>query len=158
MRDLSVPPPRAAGPGRSGRTGRHLVGWVWMRVSGAVLVVLVLAHLTVNLVLGDGINAINFALVAGRWSNPFWQLWSLVMLWLAMLHGAHGMSTIIDDYAETPRTRLWLKGLLLAATVVTLVLGSLVVLTFDPCPPTADPGLLPSFCAEADSRAPGARP
>lgn len=146
-----VPAPRApdaharrAGTPGSGR--RRLVVWVFMRVSGAVLLFLVLAHLTVNLVVGDGINAIDFALVAGRWSNPFWQLWSLVMLWLAMLHGAHGLVTIIDDYAESARARLVLKVLVTAATVVTVALGTLVIYTFDPCPVGADPALLPSFC------------
>lgn len=117
-----------------------------MRVSGVLLLFLVLAHLTVNLVVGDGINAIDFALVAGRWSNPFWQLWSLVMLWLAMLHGAHGLVTVIDDYAETVRVRLLLKVLVTVTTAVTVTLGTLVIYTFDPCPVGADPAHLPSFC------------
>lgn len=120
--------------------------WLFMRVSGAVLVVMVLAHLTVNLVVGDGINAIDFALVAGRYANPFWQLWSLLMLWLAMLHGALGLSTIVDDYAESPRTRIALRTLIAVATTATIALGTLVIFAFDPCPPTSDPATLPSFC------------
>lgn len=128
------------------RPGFEMLTWVFMRLSGVLLVVLVLGHLFVNLMVGEGVNAIDFAFVGGKWSNPFWQVWDLAMLWLAMLHGANGVRTIINDYAERDGTRLALKTLLLVATVVVVVLGTLVIFTFDPCPPGADPELLASFC------------
>ena len=71
-----------------------------MRLSGIVLVVLVLGHLLIQLVLDGGVSKIGFAFVAGRWASPFWQVWDLLMLWLAMLHGANGLRTVINDYAE----------------------------------------------------------
>jgi succinate dehydrogenase / fumarate reductase membrane anchor subunit len=120
-----------------------------MRMSGVLLVVLVLGHLLVNLVLGDGIHQVDFAFVAGKWASPFWQVWDLAMLWLAMLHGTNGVRTIINDYAERNGTRFWLKMALYTAFVVTVVLGTLVVFTFDPCPSGADPSALPSFCPAA---------
>lgn len=129
------------------RSNYELYGWMFMRMSGVVLVVLVLGHLFVNLMVGDGITALDFAFVGGKWSNPFWQVWDLVMLWLAMLHGTNGIRTIINDYAERDATRLWLKVVLFAALTVVLVLGTLVIFTFDPCPTDADAALLPSFCA-----------
>jgi succinate dehydrogenase / fumarate reductase membrane anchor subunit len=85
-----------------------------------------------QLVLDGGVSKIGFAFVAGRWASPFWQVWDLLMLWLAMLHGANGLRTVINDYAERANTRLWLKGLLYTATVFTILLGSLVIFTFDP--------------------------
>ena len=51
---------------------------------------------------------------------------------LLFLHGANGLRTIINDYAERANTRLWLKGLLYTATVFTILLGTLVIFTFDP--------------------------
>lgn len=124
-------------PYRRGVTRRsnfEMYGWVFMRLSGAVLVVLVLGHLFVNLVSGEGIQGISFGFVAGKWASPFWQLWDLVMLWLAMLHGANGVRTIINDYSERDGTRMVLKTLLAAALLGTLFLGTLVIYTFDPCP------------------------
>jgi len=108
-------------------------GWIYMRVSGVVLVVLIFGHLFVNLVAGDGVNAIDFAFVAGKWANPFWQVWDLAMLWLAMLHGCNGLRTIINDYAVRLNTRFALKTLLYFGTLVVIVLGTLVIFTFDPC-------------------------
>ncbi|MGW0731116.1 succinate dehydrogenase hydrophobic membrane anchor subunit [Streptomyces sp. NPDC002851] len=114
------------------RTNFELYGWLFMRLSGIVLVVLVLGHLLIQLVLDGGVSKIGFAFVAGRWASPFWQAWDLVMLWLAMLHGANGLRTIINDYAERDNTRFWLKMLLYTATVFTVLLGTLVIFTFDP--------------------------
>jgi succinate dehydrogenase / fumarate reductase membrane anchor subunit len=103
-----------------------------MRISGIVLVFLVLGHLLIMNILDGGVQRINFAFVAGRWSSPFWQVWDLMMLWLAMLHGTNGMRTIINDYAERDQTRFWLKMLLYIAAGFTILLGTLVIFTFDP--------------------------
>ncbi len=99
---------------------------------GVVLVVLVLGHLLIMNILDGGVQRINFGFVAGRWSSPFWQIWDLLMLWLAMLHGTNGLRTIINDYAERDQTRFWLKALLYVAAVFIIALGTLVIFTFDP--------------------------
>jgi succinate dehydrogenase / fumarate reductase, membrane anchor subunit len=95
-------------------------------------VVLVLGHLFIMMVLDGGVQKVNFAFVAGRWSSPFWQTWDLLQLWLAELHGVNGLRVIINDYAERSQTRFWLKMLLYASALLVLVLGTLVIFTFDP--------------------------
>jgi succinate dehydrogenase membrane anchor subunit len=106
--------------------------WVFMRVSGLILVFLVLGHLFIMNILDGGVQRINFGFVAGRWSSPFWQVWDLTMLWLAMLHGANGMRTVINDYAGKVETRFRLQLLLAIVTVFIVALGTLVIFTFDP--------------------------
>ena len=81
-----------------------------MRISGLVLVFLVLGHLFIMNILDGGVQRINFAFVAGRWSSPFWQVWDLLMLWLAQLHGGNGLRVIINDYAERDTTRMLAQG------------------------------------------------
>jgi succinate dehydrogenase hydrophobic anchor subunit len=88
-------------------------------------------------------HGVDFAFVAGKWSSPFWQVWDMLMLWLGMLHGFNGVRTIVNDYTEKDRTRWVLKGLLVTATVFTIVLGTLVIFTFDPC---LDPNSTLSVC------------
>ncbi len=125
----------------------EMVAWLFMRLSGVVLIVLIFGHLFVNLMVGGGIHAIDFGFVAGKWASPFWQVWDLLMLWLAMLHGTNGVRTIINDYAERNGTRMALKTVLYAATVVIVVLGTLVIFTFNPCPLGANGVPLPGgFC------------
>lgn len=138
-------PPVIASPRSRRRPSGNfeMYSWVFMRLSGVLLVVLVLGHLFVNLMLGEGIHRIDFAFVAGKWSSPFWQTWDLLMLWLAQLHGTNGLRTIINDYAERDGTRFWLKSVLYLASIVVIVLGTLVIFTFDPC---IDPESTLSVC------------
>jgi succinate dehydrogenase / fumarate reductase membrane anchor subunit len=132
---------------RTTRSNFELYGWVFMRASGVILLVLIFGHLFVNLMVGDGVNAIDFAFVGGKWASPFWQIWDLLMLWLGMMHGTNGVRTIVNDYAERPLVRLWLKVALYTAFVAVTVLGTLVIFTFDPCPVDAPAELLASFCS-----------
>ena len=130
---IESPRTRRKRPSQSGRgTNFEMYAWVFMRMSGLLLVALVLGHLFIMLLLDDGVRRINFGFVAGRWASPFWRTWDLVQLWLAMLHGTNGLRVIINDYAERDGTRFWLKSLLYAAFVVVVVLGTLVIFTFDP--------------------------
>jgi succinate dehydrogenase / fumarate reductase membrane anchor subunit len=121
-------------------------GWIYMRASGVVLVVLIFGHLFVNLVAGQGVRAIDFGFVGGKLSQPFWQVWDTLLLWLALIHGANGMRTIVNDYAGNRLVRVTFKAALVAAVVVLLLLGTLVIYTFDPCPAGTAANLLPSFC------------
>jgi len=108
-------------------------GWIFMRASGIVLVVLIFGHLFINLMVGEGIHALDFAFIAGKFATPFWQWWDVLMLWLALIHGANGMRTIVNDYVTNNTARkalIWALGL---AAGLLILLGTLVVFTFDPC-------------------------
>jgi succinate dehydrogenase / fumarate reductase membrane anchor subunit len=145
----TIDAPRSAPVHRNRRFNVEKWGWVYMRVSGVVLVVLIFGHLFVNLVAGDGVRQIDFAFIAGKYATPFWQIWDVLMLWLALIHGANGMRTIVNDYVVFPKANRLTKYALGAATVVLLVLGTLVIFTFDPCPANGLQANLPSFCAAA---------
>ena len=71
----------------SSRSSFEMFAWLFMRMSGVLLIVLVFGHLFVNMVAGEGVKQIDFAFVAGKWANPFWQVWDSLMLVLALIHG-----------------------------------------------------------------------
>ncbi|MGK9148922.1 succinate dehydrogenase hydrophobic membrane anchor subunit [Plantibacter flavus] len=139
-------PRTPARPARSKGVNWEKWGWIYMRASGVILLVLIFGHLFVNLMVGDGIKAIDFAFVGGKLSNPFWQWWDVAMLWLALIHGGNGMRTLVNDYATGRTIRGVLKIAILAAVAILIILGTLVVFTFDPCPAGAPADLLASFC------------
>lgn len=142
-----IDPPRAPRAARKNRRFNvEKWGWVYMRASGVVLVVLIFGHLFVNLFMGIGVKALDFAFVGGKLSQPFWQIWDVLLLWLALIHGANGMRTIVNDYAHNRLLGVIFKGALVASTIVLLILGTLVIFTFDPCPTGAALADLPSFC------------
>ncbi|MGH3950828.1 MAG: succinate dehydrogenase hydrophobic membrane anchor subunit [Pseudonocardiaceae bacterium] len=129
---LALDKPRAPRRPAARRSNFELYSWLFMRISGLALVILVLGHLFIMNILDGGVHRINFAFVAGRWSSPFWQVWDLSMLWLAQLHGGNGLRTIIEDYARKDTTRLWLKMVLYTSILLILAVGTLVIFTFNP--------------------------
>ncbi len=132
MSTLDLAAPRSPRRPSARRSNFELYSWLFMRLSGLLLIVLVLGHMTIMLMLDGGVKRVNFAFVAGRWSSPFWQCWDLAMLWLAQLHGGNGLRTVIDDYARKDATRFWLKTLLVVAMVLIMGVGTYVIFTFDP--------------------------
>ncbi len=130
------------------KTGPNLEkwGWVYMRASGVLLVVLIFGHLFVNLMLGEGIHGLDFAFVAGKFASPFWQWWDVLMLWLALIHGANGMRTIVNDYVSGATARRVLVWALWLSAGLLILLGTLVVFTFDPCLGVTDGSVLWEQC------------
>ncbi|HWE88346.1 MAG TPA: succinate dehydrogenase hydrophobic membrane anchor subunit [Pseudonocardiaceae bacterium] len=130
--ELVLDRPRSPRRPAARRSNFELYSWLFMRLSGLALIVLVLGHLFIMNILDGGVHRINFAFVAGRWSSPFWQFWDLSMLWLAEIHGTNGLRTVINDYARRDGTRFWLKMLLYTSALLILALGTFVIFTFDP--------------------------
>ncbi|MDQ2582397.1 succinate dehydrogenase hydrophobic membrane anchor subunit [Saccharothrix yanglingensis] len=132
MSELILDKPRSPRRPAARRNNFELHSWLFMRISGVALVVLVLGHLFIMNILDGGVHRINFGFVAGRWASPFWQIWDLAMLWLAQIHGGNGLRTVINDYARKDATRFWLKMLLVVSMVLILFTGTYVIFTFDP--------------------------
>jgi succinate dehydrogenase / fumarate reductase membrane anchor subunit len=79
------------------------------------------------------VKAIDFAFVAGKWADPFWQFYDGLMLWLALIHGTNGMRTLVNDYTESEWLRKALNITLWVTAGLLILLGTLVITTFDPC-------------------------
>jgi len=122
---------------RSPRSRKHAQwekwGWLYMRYSGAVLLILIFGHIFINLFSGEGIKQIDFAFVAQKWAKPFWQVYDVLMLWLALIHGTNGMRTIVNDYTERETIRKALNYTLWIVCGLLIILGTLVCFVFDPC-------------------------
>lgn len=112
-------------------SGLELYAWLFMRVSGVVLLFMALGHLAVMHVINN-IEVIDYQFVARRYATPFWRTYDLVLLWLALLHGVNGVRTLVDDYIHPPGWRVFSLSSLYVVGFVLLALGSLVILTFQP--------------------------
>jgi succinate dehydrogenase membrane anchor subunit len=114
--------------------GIDLMAWIFMRVSGVVLLLMVLLHLAIMHIINN-IEVINYHFVAQRYATPFWRTYDLVMLWLAFIHGLNGARVMIDDYVGSRGWRLLSLASLYVLGFIFLALGSLVILTFNPVRP-----------------------
>jgi succinate dehydrogenase / fumarate reductase membrane anchor subunit len=110
--------------------GFELWAWFFMRVSGLLLLFLALGHLVI-MHLVNNVDNIDYNFVAARFATPFWRTYDWVMLLLALLHGLNGMRVIIDDYFTGAR-RVFALSALYSIGLIFTVLGSVVILTFQP--------------------------
>ncbi|MCM3500801.1 succinate dehydrogenase hydrophobic membrane anchor subunit [Microbacterium sp. P26] len=144
----TIPAPRTPSVRKKG-SNLEKWGWIYMRASGVLLIVLIFGHLFVNLMTGEGIHQVDFAFVAGKLASPFWQWWDVLMLWLALIHGANGMRTIVNDYVGNATVRKILVGSLWVSAGFLILLGTLVVFTFDPCIGVTESSSLWDVCQAA---------
>ena len=75
---------------------------------------------------------INFAFVTSRWGTPFWRIYDLLLLLLALIHGVNGARIIIGDYVARGGVRNLILIVLGSLTFIWLMLGIVVIVTFDP--------------------------
>jgi succinate dehydrogenase / fumarate reductase membrane anchor subunit len=120
--------------------GFELWAWLFMRISGLVLLVLAVGHVVIMHAVGDGVGRINFAFVAVRWQSPVWRTWDWALLVLALIHGINGLRNITLDYVRKAGVRFAANMFFYVLGFILFVLGSVIVFTFDP---SKWPGALP---------------
>ena len=107
--------------------------WYFMRLSGLALVVLAMGHMLIMHVLlqlsGDELS---WAFVNSRWGTPFWRVYDLLLLVLALIHGVNGARIVIGDLVHRGGLRRWLLGGLTVLAVIWLLLGMFVIVAFNP--------------------------
>jgi succinate dehydrogenase / fumarate reductase membrane anchor subunit len=119
----------ASGKSRPRGSNFELWSWLFMRVSGVVLSLMVLLHFAIMHIFTP-VELINFSFVVARWSNPLWRLYDLVLLGLALIHGMNGLRIVADDYVHSRSTRLVVMTVIYGITILFLIIGAEVIFAF----------------------------
>lgn len=101
--------------------------YLFMRVSGLFLIILVLTHFTIQHVIND-VHNLSIEFVAQRWSYIGWRIFDATMLGLALVHGLNGTRIVVNDYILHPTWNRIIKVLLLLIGAVLLVAGTIAVI------------------------------
>jgi succinate dehydrogenase / fumarate reductase membrane anchor subunit len=113
--------------------GFELAAWFFMRISGLLLVFLALGHLFITHILNN-VENINYEFVAGRWADPrvgfIWRLWDLVMINLAVMHGANGLRQILDEYVSRPGKKVLTHTAIWTVAAFLMIIGTYAILMF----------------------------
>jgi succinate dehydrogenase / fumarate reductase membrane anchor subunit len=110
-------------------TNGELAWWVFMRVSGLVLIFLVFGHVFFNNIAAN-VADVDYAYVAERFSKPWVKVYDSFLLFFAMLHGVNGLRYSLEDYIRRPGRRFWAKVLLFTVAGVLLVMGVMTLWAF----------------------------
>ncbi|MCB2186600.1 MAG: succinate dehydrogenase, hydrophobic membrane anchor protein [Deltaproteobacteria bacterium] len=110
----------------SGRTGAF--DWLFQRVTGLALVVILGLHFILMHYVGEG--PVTYEKVAHRLTNPYYKAWELLFLGLALYHAMNGAKLIMDDYLHYSTWRTGLTGLLWVVALALFFFGAVTVLSF----------------------------
>ena len=119
--------------------GFETFSWYFFRISGIVLIFLVIIHLLIMHVTND-VACTTYGFVAFRYDNPFWRLYDWVLLTLGLTHGINGLRIVIDDYVRSARARLIWTSLAAVLLLVFFLLGTITLISFPRTSNISDPG------------------
>lgn len=111
------------------QTNGELAWWVFMRVSGFLLVFLTFGHLWANNIAFNA-GEIDFDYVASRLAQPSVRVYDSFLLLFALLHGVNGLRYSIEDYIQRPGRRFAAKIALFTVAGVVFILGVMALWTF----------------------------
>jgi succinate dehydrogenase / fumarate reductase, membrane anchor subunit len=119
-----------ARPARGG-TAWETFSWYFFRVSGVGLIFLAIIHLLLMHVFND-VSATGYNFIVLRYENPFWRVYDLLLLTLALFHGLNGLRIVCDDYIRTRGVRLAVVSVLFLTAITFWLMGSMTIITFQP--------------------------
>ncbi len=111
--------------------GFDLFSWYFFRISGVIMIFMVIIHLAIMHVSND-VSRTVYDFVAARYANPFWRVYDLVLLTLALLHGLNGLSIAIDDYVRPRGWRLLAHSAVWTVALTFWLMGTMTIITFQP--------------------------
>ena len=132
---------------RQGSTLEHYL-WLFTRLSGVVLLFagafgIVYANLAGGRTMMDTATQYRWALfptywhvqnsdipdVFPNWSNAFWQVYGMILLFFATIHGFNGLRVVVEDFVHRPVLLFFARGLILVLFLSTL--GAATVIVFE---------------------------
>jgi succinate dehydrogenase / fumarate reductase membrane anchor subunit len=110
------------------RSRFELYAWLFMRISGLVLIFMAVFHfLYMHFYLQ--VDHIDFNVIASRWQNPLWRLYDFLLLVFGFTHGMNGARVVAEDYV--PRmARRGVVAILVLVYLVFVFMGAWIIFTF----------------------------
>lgn len=68
--------------------------------------------------------------VTPNFSNPFWQVYSFILVAFAATHGFNGLRVILEDYVSSPLALAWLRGILVAVWLFVLLSAIFLIFVY----------------------------
>ncbi len=148
-----VPSSNTSKKGKASAFDRFM--WVFMRVSGVIIIPLVFGHLgmihviqgvfditakgmvPVGTTLGPNVTGTAVEFVSLRWNTMFagifiWRIYDVCLLVLAVIHGFNGLRYVINDYVHNVIINRGMQLAILGTAVGLIVVGSLAFISTVP--------------------------
>lgn len=105
--------------------------YLFMRLTGAGLLILAVGHMLIQHVLNSSGN-LTIQFVAAQWNDWGWKTYDMLLLVFAISHGFNGLRGVLEDYIHNDTTMMWIKRILLVFCILTIIWAGFAISTFDP--------------------------
>jgi len=104
--------------------------FLFMRLSGVLLLLLAVGHMMLQHVLRD-VHNLTLQVVQDVWRSWGWRVYDLMLLIFAIVHGFNGLRQVLQDYIHKPGTVKIIGYVLVALIVLTIIWSAVAIFTFD---------------------------
>lgn len=105
--------------------------YMFMRMSGLVLLILAVGHMMIQHVLNSSGN-LTLVFVADQWKSWGWKVYDIFLLIFAIPHGVNGLRNVLEDYIHNPKTVRIINIILAIFVVATIIWAAVGITLFDP--------------------------
>lgn len=105
--------------------------FLFMRVSGILLLVLAVGHMMLQHVLNSSTN-LTIQYVAERWNSWGWKVYDMLLLFFAYLHGMNGFRNVLGDYIHGDGSMKAVNIILGVFAVITIIVAGFAIAAFNP--------------------------
>jgi succinate dehydrogenase / fumarate reductase membrane anchor subunit len=104
--------------------------FLFMRLSGVLLLLLAVGHMMIQHVLRD-VHSLTLQVVQDVWRSWGWRVYDLLLLIFAILHGFNGLRQVLQDYIHKPSAVKTIGYVLVVLIVLTIIWSAVAIFTFD---------------------------
>ncbi len=103
--------------------------YLYMRLSGVMLLFLAVGHIMIQLVI-NSVHSLTLQFVADQWKSWGWRVYDLLLLIFAVSHGYNGLRNILEDYIHNEAVMKVIYYILGVFVVATIIWSAVAIATF----------------------------
>ena len=103
--------------------------FLFMRLSGILLLLLAVGHMLLQHVLRD-VHNLTLQTVQEIWRSWGWRAYDLFLLFFAILHGFNGLRQVLEDYIHKPSTVKTVGRVLWVIVILTILWSAVAIFSF----------------------------
>lgn len=107
--------------------------FLFMRMSGVLLLVLAVGHMMIQHVLNSSSN-LTIQFVAQQWNSWGWKIFDMMLLSFALMHGFNGLRVVLEDYVHNPGAVKAINTFLVIFGIITILWAGFAIASFDAAP------------------------
>jgi succinate dehydrogenase / fumarate reductase membrane anchor subunit len=113
------------------RSNFERYAFLFMRLSGVLLLLLAVGHMLLQHVFND-VHSLTLQVVADQWRSWGWRVYDLFLLIFAIVHGFNGLRQVLEDYIHNPKTTKIVSWVIVVLIIVTIIWSAVAIFSFNP--------------------------